>query len=213
MGPSCSTCRSSNACAAELRDARDEILATNEVLTAMGRSASDFDLVSRTIIDNARRLCRADGVLLNLRQRRCLPPRSLVGGVQGLRRLPDGSPDSPGLRFPRRTSRPCSTHDPDRRRARRPRLQPARRATDRGLPHDHGRADVARRRPRRGPHGLAHGGRPVRRPGDHAPHCVRGCGRHRRPQSRPRSHPRISQCRAGAQGRTNWRRWARSAKR
>jgi signal transduction histidine kinase/ActR/RegA family two-component response regulator len=50
----------------DLVDARDEILATNEVLTAMGRSAADLDLVLGTIIDSARRLCRADGVQLHL---------------------------------------------------------------------------------------------------------------------------------------------------
>ena len=50
----------------DLLDAREEIAATNEVLTAMGRSASDLDLVLGTIVDRARRLCRADGVQLHL---------------------------------------------------------------------------------------------------------------------------------------------------
>jgi signal transduction histidine kinase/CheY-like chemotaxis protein len=50
----------------DLADARDEIAATNDVLTAMGRSASDLDLVLGTIVDSARRLCRADGVQLHL---------------------------------------------------------------------------------------------------------------------------------------------------
>jgi signal transduction histidine kinase/ActR/RegA family two-component response regulator len=50
----------------DLVDAREEIVATNEVLTAMGRSASDLDLVLGTIVDSARRLCRADGVQLHL---------------------------------------------------------------------------------------------------------------------------------------------------
>ena len=50
----------------DLADAREEIVATNEVLTAMGRSASDLDLVLGTIVDSARRLCRADGVQLHL---------------------------------------------------------------------------------------------------------------------------------------------------
>ena len=50
----------------DLADAREEIAATNEVLTAMGRSASDLDLVFGTIIDSAGRLCRADGVQLHL---------------------------------------------------------------------------------------------------------------------------------------------------
>ena len=50
----------------DLADARDEIAATNGVLTAMGRSASDLDLVLGTIVDSARSLCRADGVQLNV---------------------------------------------------------------------------------------------------------------------------------------------------
>jgi signal transduction histidine kinase/CheY-like chemotaxis protein len=50
----------------DLLDARDEIAATNDVLTAMGRSASDLDLVLGTIVDRARQLCRADGVQLQL---------------------------------------------------------------------------------------------------------------------------------------------------
>ena len=50
----------------DLADAREQILATNEVLTAMGRSASDLDLVLGTIVDSARRLCGADGVQLHL---------------------------------------------------------------------------------------------------------------------------------------------------
>ena len=50
----------------DLDDAREEIAATNAVLTAMGRSASDLDVVLGTIVDSARRLCRADGVVLSL---------------------------------------------------------------------------------------------------------------------------------------------------
>ena len=50
----------------DLVDAREEIVATNEMLTAMGRSASDLDLVLGTIVDSARRLCRADGAQLQL---------------------------------------------------------------------------------------------------------------------------------------------------
>ena len=38
----------------DLVDAREEIVATNAVLTAMGRSASDLDLVLGTIVDSAR---------------------------------------------------------------------------------------------------------------------------------------------------------------
>ena len=45
---------------------REEIVATNEVLAAMGRSASDLDLVLDTIVESARRLSRADGAWLHL---------------------------------------------------------------------------------------------------------------------------------------------------
>ena len=89
----------------DLVDAREEIVATNEVLTAMGRSASDFDLVLGSIVDSARRLCRADGVQLHL----------VDGAVYRLARssgLSDdfvehmiGSPDPPGLRLARRAGR------------------------------------------------------------------------------------------------------------
>ena len=50
----------------DLRDAREEITATNAVLSAMGRSASDLDLVFGAIVDSARSLCRADAAVLSL---------------------------------------------------------------------------------------------------------------------------------------------------
>ena len=50
----------------DLIDAREEIVATNAVLTAMGRSASDLDLVFGAIVDSARKLCRADAAVLSL---------------------------------------------------------------------------------------------------------------------------------------------------
>ena len=50
----------------DLRDAREEIIATNAVLSAMGRSASDLDLVFGAIVDSARRLTHADAAVLSL---------------------------------------------------------------------------------------------------------------------------------------------------
>ena len=50
----------------DLLDAREEIVATNAVLTAIGRSASDLDLVFGAIVDSARNLCRADAAVLSL---------------------------------------------------------------------------------------------------------------------------------------------------
>ncbi len=64
--PSWSTHPRSNGCDGILRDACEEIIATNAVLTAMGRSASDLDLVFGAIVDSARRLCRADAAVLSL---------------------------------------------------------------------------------------------------------------------------------------------------
>jgi hypothetical protein len=44
----------------DLADARKQVVATGEVLTAIGRSASDVDAILGTVVDSARRLCRAD---------------------------------------------------------------------------------------------------------------------------------------------------------
>ncbi len=43
-----------------LEDARQQLAATSEILTALGRSGSDPEAVLGTIVDSARRLCRAD---------------------------------------------------------------------------------------------------------------------------------------------------------
>ena len=51
----------------DLADARAEISAANEVLATMGRSVSDLDRVLDTIVENARRLSRADSALVQLR--------------------------------------------------------------------------------------------------------------------------------------------------
>ena len=51
----------------DLADAREEIVAANEVLAAMGRSASDLEVVLDTIVENARRLSRADGAAVWIR--------------------------------------------------------------------------------------------------------------------------------------------------
>jgi signal transduction histidine kinase/ActR/RegA family two-component response regulator len=51
----------------DLADAREEIVAVNEVLAAMVRSASDLDPVLDTIVESALRLSRADGALVHLR--------------------------------------------------------------------------------------------------------------------------------------------------
>jgi GAF domain-containing protein len=45
---------------ANLDEAREHLAATSEILTAIGRSAPDLDGVLGTVVESARRLCRAD---------------------------------------------------------------------------------------------------------------------------------------------------------
>jgi signal transduction histidine kinase/DNA-binding response OmpR family regulator len=52
--------------AAELQESREQLSAVNEVLSAVGRSAGDPDMVLTTIVESARRLCRADAAQLCL---------------------------------------------------------------------------------------------------------------------------------------------------
>ena len=49
-----------------LDDARQQLAATSEILTALGRSGSDPEAVLGTIVDSAHRLCRADQAQLYL---------------------------------------------------------------------------------------------------------------------------------------------------
>jgi signal transduction histidine kinase/CheY-like chemotaxis protein len=51
---------------ADLADAREQFAATSEVLTALGRHASDPDAVLDTIVESARRLCRAQAAQIYL---------------------------------------------------------------------------------------------------------------------------------------------------
>ena len=52
--------------AAELRESREQLAAVNEVLSAVGRSAGDPEMVLATIVESARRLCRSDAAQLCL---------------------------------------------------------------------------------------------------------------------------------------------------
>ena len=186
----------------DLADAREEIVATNEVLTAMGRSASDLDLVLGTIVDSARRLCRADGVQLHL----------LDGPVYRLARSSGLSthfvehltahPHPPRPRLPRRSRRPRPAHHPDR-------------ATCWPTPATGARTSqrIAGYRTIMGAPmlldddvvGVLSVWRTEVDPFDDraisAPHGVRRRGGHRRPQPRPRARPRGPQRRARPQGR------------
>ena len=50
----------------DLDEARQQLAATSEVLTALGRSASDPELVLGTVVESARRLCKADVAQVHL---------------------------------------------------------------------------------------------------------------------------------------------------
>jgi hypothetical protein len=50
----------------DLAAAKEHLAATNEVLTALGRSASDLDAMLNTVVRSARRLCRADVAQIHL---------------------------------------------------------------------------------------------------------------------------------------------------
>jgi signal transduction histidine kinase/DNA-binding response OmpR family regulator len=50
----------------ELAEVKEELFATSEVLTAIGRSASDVDAVLGTVVDSARQLCHADVAQIHL---------------------------------------------------------------------------------------------------------------------------------------------------
>ena len=50
----------------ELSEARDQLRATREVLSALGRSRADLDEVLRTVVESAKRLCRGDVAQVHL---------------------------------------------------------------------------------------------------------------------------------------------------
>lgn len=52
----------------ELRDAREQLGATREILVALGRSSASPDEILDVVVDRAARLCDADAGLLNLRE-------------------------------------------------------------------------------------------------------------------------------------------------
>jgi len=51
---------------AQLRESQEQLTAVAEVLSAVGRSGGDPDSVLATVVESARRLCRADAAQLNL---------------------------------------------------------------------------------------------------------------------------------------------------
>ena len=144
----------------------DQFGAASEVLEAMGRSAADADTVLTAVVENARRLCRAEAAHLYL----------LEDGVYRL--IKSGRLSEESIRLiaehpmpmdrdtligrvglDRRTQQiPDVLADPEYGRHD---LQRGRR-----LPHHRGRADDPRRRGRRRPAAVAQRRQPVRRAGD-----------------------------------------------
>jgi transcriptional regulator with GAF, ATPase, and Fis domain len=79
----------------DLAEVRQQLRATSEVLTAIGRSASDVDAVLGTVVDSARRLCRADVAQIHLVEGEVLRLVRSSGlsdaGVEFMARHPVGS--------------------------------------------------------------------------------------------------------------------------
>ena len=75
-------------------DATEQFRATNEVLTALGRSTSDPDVVFDTVVEIARRLCRGHTAAIYLIEGGTFRLASSVGlspeFVRNRDRLPDG---------------------------------------------------------------------------------------------------------------------------
>ena len=197
----------------DLADAGEQFTATSEVLAALGRHASDPDAVLGTIVESARRLCRAqaaqiyllDGDVYRLSRRSRTDGRdtATTSASTPSTRTADVSVGRVGL--DRRTQQITDVlADPDYGRA-----GPA---ADRRLPDAHVLTDAAGRRGRRGALGVAHQVDAVRRPRGRAARRLRGAGGHRRSQCRPRAGARGPQRRAGAQGGCSWRLSATSAR-
>src|ERR1044072_7500669 len=84
----------------ELSEVKDQLAATSDVLTAIGRSASDVDGVLGTVVDSARQLCHADVAQIHLVEEGILVLARSSGlseaGVEYMARHPMG-PDRQSL--------------------------------------------------------------------------------------------------------------------
>ena len=59
----------------DLDEAREQLSATGEILLAIGASASDLEAVLGTVVESARRLCRADTAQIYLLEDDAVPGR------------------------------------------------------------------------------------------------------------------------------------------
>ena len=185
----------------DLDEARDHLAATGEILTAIGTSASDLEGVLGTVVESARRLCRADAAVIVLLDDGAFRVTAAVGVSDDYREhmvrhpmVADRASLSGRVAVDRRAQQVADVlADPEYGR---PDVQRVVR-----IPDPAWRADAGRRRGRRGALVVAQRGRPVQRTGHRTGHHVRRSGRDRDPQRRPRARPAEPHHRARGQGR------------
>ena len=173
-------------------------------------SASDLEAVLGTVVESARRLCRADAALIYLLEDGAFRVAAATGVsddyrdyMLGTRSSRTGPPSSAGWR--------STAGAADRRRPGRPGVRPARHPASRRLPHPMGAPMLIDDEVVGVLLAVAQRGRPVQRACDRAGHDVRRPGRDRRPQRRP--GPRAASPQHGARPTrsSSSRRCARSA--
>jgi signal transduction histidine kinase/ActR/RegA family two-component response regulator len=69
----------------DLDEAREHLVATGLILTAIGTSASDLEAVLGTVVESARRLCRADAALIMLLEDGAFRVASAIGASDDYR--------------------------------------------------------------------------------------------------------------------------------
>ena len=147
-----------------LQDAQEQSSASREILLALGSERGGSEQILDTIIDRAKRLCRADVAQLYLLDSGVFRLSRMTGEVsEDFRRY---LPNHPMAGQPSHLGRPgrAGPADPaDRRRARRPGVRPAGPAAAGRLPHPAVGADDARRRGGRGALDVADAGGAVQR--------------------------------------------------
>ena len=147
----------------ELREAREQLAATNEILGVLARSTGDPDAVFDAIVANARRLCHAQVALIHLVEEDRLPHRPLrrprPRGPRVIRAHPVGLDRSTLVG----AGQPGPDDAADHGRPRRPRVRPAGPPAPGRLPVHPRRPHARRRRGGRDAVGLADQRRALRR--------------------------------------------------
>src|SRR5262245_16991520 len=80
----------------DLEEAREQQSATSEVLSVLGRSKSDLKPLFETVVEHARRLCRADAGQIYIAEGRVYRLAVASGGSSHYRQLLARSPIAPG---------------------------------------------------------------------------------------------------------------------